>query len=900
MNLKYYATLALLIILGFLGNYYSFSLFFRGAFLFGSIAVLLVLYFYGLGWGMLSAIVVQSYTYFLWGHPYAFFTFLAETLLVGLLLRAGFRNLLLLDGLFWLLIGLPMAYFFLTALQHMDANTVHFIMLKQAINSIVNALVASLAIFYLPVNRLIERPTSPDALTLRESLFNLVVALVLFPTLLLTGLAARNMMQDIEKDVTDDLNALSANVQTHLLSWYLLHMNGVKELARLADRSSLAPSAGLQQETEIIKQSFPDFTVMFVVNAAGITIAFDPPINHKGESTIGVDLSIRPWFKDLKATHQPVMSDVFGGDRASFAPIITLSVPILRQNNFLGLASGSLDLSRVRALLQPYKPDKDATLSLLDSQSRVIASTRPDLEPMQSWVRPRPQVAQQANNSFYIRHPEDNKLPSATRWKQSFYVQETIISADLPWKLIVEVPVAPQQRRLYALYLRSLAVMTSLVALALLLAQIFSRQITGPLNELAQVSRDLADKLIESHQLDWPKSSVQEVNSLVLNFQSMSEALEQNLYQLQKRSTELVEANQALHQEIDERNQAEEALRESEKRFRDVAGNAQEWVWEVNAEGKYTYASPVVEKLLSYNSGEIHDKYFYDLFIPEEREKLKEIALATFAAQQPFKEFINRKLHKNGSIVWLSTSGIPILDKTGNLLGYRGADIDITERKKAEEAIQASLQEKEVLLKEIHHRTKNNFQVVCSLLKLQSNRLKDPQLLQAFQDTGNRIRSMALVHEKLYQSKDLSHIDLKDYIKDLASFLLATYKTRSAKISLHLDLHSVIVNIETAMPCGLIINELLSNALKYAFPEGRGGQISIYLQSTDDHDIELKVADDGVGLPPEIDVWNTASLGFTIIAGIATQQLKGKLEVRRDQGTEFRFLFRELDYKPGI
>jgi diguanylate cyclase (GGDEF)-like protein/PAS domain S-box-containing protein len=135
---------------------------------------------------------------------------------------------------------------------------------------------------------------------------------------------------------------------------------------------------------------------------------------------------------------------------------------------------------------------------------------------------------------------------------------------------------------------------------------------------------------------------------------------------------------------------SERRLRESEKRFSDVAENTQEWVWEVDAEGKYTYSSPIVEKLLGYKPEEILDKHFYDLFLPEEREKLKEMAFAAFAAKQAFCEFINRNLHKDGSVVWLSTSGVPILGKTGNLLGYRGSDTNITERRQAEEALRRS------------------------------------------------------------------------------------------------------------------------------------------------------------------------------------------------------------------
>jgi len=142
--------------------------------------------------------------------------------------------------------------------------------------------------------------------------------------------------------------------------------------------------------------------------------------------------------------------------------------------------------------------------------------------------------------------------------------------------------------------------------------------------------------------------------------------------------------------DITERKRAEEALRQSERRFRDIAENALEWIWEVDVNGEYTYASPVCEKILGYKPEELLGKHFYDLFVPEEREQLKKAALETFAKKQPFCDFINQNMNKNGEIVWLCTSGVPVLDERGNLLGYRGADTDITERKQAEEALRES------------------------------------------------------------------------------------------------------------------------------------------------------------------------------------------------------------------
>ena len=147
---------------------------------------------------------------------------------------------------------------------------------------------------------------------------------------------------------------------------------------------------------------------------------------------------------------------------------------------------------------------------------------------------------------------------------------------------------------------------------------------------------------------------------------------------------------QGIFHDITERKRAEETLRESEKRFRDIAENTREWIWEVDAKGKYIFASPAIEKILGYKPEEVLKKRFYDLFHPEDREKLKKAAFEAFAKKQPFREFVNRNVHKSGETVWLSTSGVPIIDEKGNLLGYRGADTDITERKRAEEEIRKS------------------------------------------------------------------------------------------------------------------------------------------------------------------------------------------------------------------
>jgi PAS domain S-box-containing protein len=215
---------------------------------------------------------------------------------------------------------------------------------------------------------------------------------------------------------------------------------------------------------------------------------------------------------------------------------------------------------------------------------------------------------------------------------------------------------------------------------------------------------------------------------------------------------------------------------------------------------------------------------------------------------------------------------------------------DVTQRVAAEEKIKTSLREKEALLKEIHHRVKNNLQVVTSLLGLQSRAATDEQTRKMFQESQNRIHSMALLHESLYQSNNLSMIDFPDYIRQLASHLFHSYGVRADRIHLRTILDELYLNLDSAVPCGLIINELVSNSLKYAFPDGREGEVRIELHEHSSGQAKLVVADNGIGLRSDID-WVTArSLGLRLVRSLA-EQLGARIEVKSNTGTEVQLTF---------
>ena len=216
--------------------------------------------------------------------------------------------------------------------------------------------------------------------------------------------------------------------------------------------------------------------------------------------------------------------------------------------------------------------------------------------------------------------------------------------------------------------------------------------------------------------------------------------------------------------------------------------------------------------------------------------------------------------------------------------------VEVAERERAEEQIRASLQEKEVLLKEIHHRVKNNLQVISSLLNLQADSSGDERVHLILRDSQNRVRSMALIHEKLYRSDNLAQIDLADYTRDLTAYLFRSQDAYTRSINLNVQANNIFLDIDTAVPCGLIINELVSNSLKHAFPEGRGGQILVVIKSDPDQQVTLTIKDDGIGFPLAVNFRETESLGLQLV-NMLVNQLNGSIELSSEQGTQFTIRF---------
>ena len=222
---------------------------------------------------------------------------------------------------------------------------------------------------------------------------------------------------------------------------------------------------------------------------------------------------------------------------------------------------------------------------------------------------------------------------------------------------------------------------------------------------------------------------------------------------------------------------------------------------------------------------------------------------------------------------------------------------EVEQRRRAETIVSASLKEKEVLLQEIHHRVKNNLQIICSLISLQSKRIKDEMILGALQDTESRIKSMALIHEQLYRSDDFSRIDIATYVERLIDALTPHHLKMSGAIEITTRLDQVSLTVGTALPCSLLINELVTNCLKHAFPDGRKGRIQVEFIKLPSNRYRIIVADSGVGLPDDMDLHNTKSLGLQLVANLAELQLRGNIDILVNNGTTVTIEFEDIESK---
>jgi PAS domain S-box-containing protein len=325
--------------------------------------------------------------------------------------------------------------------------------------------------------------------------------------------------------------------------------------------------------------------------------------------------------------------------------------------------------------------------------------------------------------------------------------------------------------------------------------------------------------------------------------------------------------------------------------------------WNWNLVTGDEYLSPTLKRIFGHEDQETHNPLttWQDLIFSEDKDKFYQNFAAHVQSRGKDPFYIELRCHhKTGSTVWMICTGLVISwDDRGNPLRLIGCHIDITRQKRIEEKLRSSIKEKEVLLKEIHHRVKNNLMIVASLLNWQGERIQDAKTLQLLSDSQKRVNAIALIHEKLYLSPKLTHIDFGDYCQSLASQIVDLSCSGSQLITLHFSVSSMLLNIETVTPCGLIVNELVLNAIEHAFSRKNNGNIFLILEQDNVGQIALTVQDDGPGFPDGFDFLQTESLGWQLIC-LLSKQLEADLQVDSGHGVRVTLTFQELRYRERV
>jgi len=350
-----------------------------------------------------------------------------------------------------------------------------------------------------------------------------------------------------------------------------------------------------------------------------------------------------------------------------------------------------------------------------------------------------------------------------------------------------------------------------------------------------------------------------------------------------------------IFEDITKRKNVENRIAKSEKKYRELADLLPQTVFETDQNAKLTFMNVYGFEMFGYSQKHLENGLnILELIIEEERAISKDKITEVLKGDGSGDEYTAKRI--DGTLFPIIIHSNPIFNRDV-FEGFRGIIIDISDIKDAEEKIIASLKDKEVLLQEIHHRVKNNMQIISSLLSLQANHTDSDEIAEILKESRGRVKSMAMIHENLYHSQNIGKLNMGEYLNNLVGDIVKSYSTQPTNITIDMDIEEINLNIDTAIPMGLMVNEVVSNSVKHAFPNNNG-TIRLKLKHDDDNYL-LSVSDDGVGFPETFNIDESSSLGLKLVKSLAIQ-LEGDLLIKTNPETSFVLKFKELDYNERL
>ncbi|MDR3669352.1 MAG: response regulator [Holophaga sp.] len=831
--------LAALIAAGMAGNYFKFTMFISADFVFGSIFAMLALQLFGLGRGILAALLISLPLLFVWGHPYSIVILTAETAAVGLCNRNRPFGYLQADALFWICLGMPLVYLTYHLVMGISTSMALFFMAKSMTNGLVNVLAARLILVAYAVRSRRSR------ISQKETLYILLAVFVMVPTLVLLAAGSRRDYGLADGRVRSALVHESRRTTEIMANWV---QNRSHTVTALADLAAARTPGQMRASLEQAVHSDRNFLRIAVQDRnAAITACFPPGDQVLQESMVPV----------LNRTLKPMLSDVVLARVGAPRPVVAMAAPVLEGGRYAGRVTGILDLEQIQATLNRHLDENAAIFILLDRNGTVVMTNCPDLTVMAPLPRGLGTSTPLGDGISQWLPAMPAHTPATERWGHSSYVAESTVGELAEWKLILEQPVAPFQKVLFKRYSKALALVLALLLVSLAVAEIMSRQMTGALAQLNDFTRDLPHKLTEQGAAPpWPASHIHETNQLIYNFKLMADALCGQFNQVRQ-------ANESLERKVQERTldleQRTAQLTQTSHDLNFILDHAPFGLLRV-IERRHVFANRQIEKILQYSKGEMEGMSARALYASDEIYEQQGLESYPALAHGLVFEKVLDMVRKDGTAIPVRCLGKAV-DPKDPSLGSIWLLEDITEQRRAEQERRRldermdkvqKLEGLGVLTAGLAHNLNNVLAIAMGTASLRQQLASDPADLEAY---GSIVRVCmrgrdvvrSLIHFAQPTLASRAPFDLHALIQDLCGLLENGSRNR-LKITMALAPEPVWLDGDSGSIRHALMN-LALNALE-AMPDG-GTLVFRTLVPGPDR-VELLVEDSGAGMTPEI------------------------------------------------
>lgn len=848
--------MACLAILGFAANMIALPVAQSITFIFGSVFSIIALRVLGLWPGLVVATFASSYTYLLWNHPYAVIIFVAEILWIGWALKRGRSNILVIDCVYWIVMGAPLVILFYSGVMGVGYDGTVTVLLKQSLNGILNALLASILLSHTGMSKWISRAASPPQ-SYSLWIFHLVASFLMLPTLGLMAFANYHETKATELRISKEIVYEVMETEDIISRWIGRRVGAIRTVADFGSHQLLEPSDHLQDELHMVSTLFPEFHNVLIGDPFATTVAFYPSVGERGEPTIGLNFADREWFKEIQRTMQPVVSNVFMGRGGVYAPIFVLCVPVFKEGQLQHFGLGALKLSSLEVLFNRSGERKDLKYTIIDQFGKVVYSTVAGRKPLDHYEEKGVSYIPIIKDVFLRKASLKPNQSIMQAWKYSSYITRRPISGT-PWILLAEYPLAPVQQQNYKTAIRNMGVVAGVFAIMLLVASYVSRHLTKPLQALAEVSKDIPGRIDRKEVLRWPSATTLELLDLTENLSTTADALYGRIVLAE-------EANLLLEEKILERTME---LKEQQQRLENVISGTNIGTWEWRVQTGDVVFNERWAAIIGYSLAELTPlsiKTWTENAHPDDLVLSGNVLDLHFKGEIEYYECECRMKHKDGHWVWVLDRGkVVSWTEDGKPLVMSGTHQDISDRKRVEEVLhlatdraESANRAKSEFLANMSHEIRTPMNGVIGMTQLlEFTELTPEQMeyVEALKLSGKNL--LSLINDVLDLSKieagkvsvEMSEFSLHHCINDLVLTQRALIFSKGLTLDVEIadDIPHVLVGDQLRVK--QIVHNLLGNAVKFT----EQGGISLSARLLDHFDsqivVQIDVKDTGIGI----------------------------------------------------